>query len=422
MHEEIAVRMLGTEEVPMLEKSVVEEVLVLHRLGFGSKQIAKRVELSRTTVRRYLAGATAGWQERPDARTLSPDEQKVAEGLWRGEASGNGVVVREMLGLQGIEVPLRTLQRYLQGFRAEELAKELATVRFETQPGQQLQIDFGERRVVIGGVLQTVYFFVATLGYSRRTFVRSGLSQRQDEWKIGLEEALLYFGGLVACVVVDNAKALILEHRGGVVRVHPAFEAFCNDRGLAVWACRPYRAQTKGKVESGVKYVKRNAIAGRSFESMAHLERHLQSWMWRADRRIHGTTHERPIDRFEAAERAAMAPLPERGLQVTSQRLRRQVANDCYVDLDTVRYSVPHRLARTAVDVERTATEVVVYQGVKEVARHLAGTVPFQWVTDPRHFKGLLRLEAAEAVPVESTLVHFGRSLEDYARVVGGEA
>jgi hypothetical protein len=92
------------------------------------------------------------------------------------------------------------------------------------------------------------------------------------------------------------------------------------------------------------------------------------------------------------------------------------------VDLDTVRYSVPHRLARTAVDVERTATEVVVYQGVKEVARHLDGTVPFQWVTDPRHFKGLLRLEAAEAVPVESTLVHFGRSLEDYARVVGGEA
>lgn len=106
---------------------------------------------------------------------------------------------------------------------------------------------------------------------------------------------------------------------------------------------------------------------------------------------------------------------------MTSQRLRRQVANDCYVDLDTVRYSVPHRLARSAVEVERTATEVVIYRGSKEVARHLAGTVPFQKVTDPKHFEGLLRLEETKVLPGESTLVHFGRSLEDYARVVGGE-
>jgi len=341
------------------------------------------------------------------------------------------VVVHELLQAQGIDVSLRTVQRHLQGLRAEELAQDLATVRFETRPGEQLQIDFGERRVEIAGVLQTVYFFVATLGYSRRLFVRAGLSQRQDEWKIGLEAALQHFGGLVMEVLVDNAKALILEHRGSVVHVHPAFLSFCHDRGMSVRACRPYRARTKGKVESGVKYVKRNAIAGRSFESFSQLEEHLKQWMTRADHRIHGTTRERPIERFEAAERAALRPLPVNSLQVTSQRLRRKVANDCYVDLDAMRYSVPSHLARAQVEVERRTDDVLIFHRGQEVARHRTGTAPGEWVTDPAHFKGLRRLDASSffreasedpAQELPSSLLHYGRSLRDYAAALGGDA
>jgi hypothetical protein len=79
--------------------------------------------------------------------------------------------------------------------------------------------------------------------------------------------------------------------------VHPAFAAFCKDWGVGVAACRPYRARTKGKTESGVGYVKRNAIAGLAFTSFAALEAHLARWMTEADQRVHGTTHERPIDR-----------------------------------------------------------------------------------------------------------------------------
>ena len=175
-----------------------------------------------------------------------------------------------------------------------------------------------------------VYFFVAVLGYSRGIYVRAFLRERHDDWREGLSGAFLHFGGVTQTVLVDNARALIIgrDSESGVVHVHPAFSAFCADWGVAPRACRPYRARTKGKTESGIGYVKRNAVAGRTFHSFAALETHLATWMIAADARIHGTTHERPIDRFERDERQALRPLPARPLPVRQQRLSRRVATD----------------------------------------------------------------------------------------------
>jgi transposase len=166
--------------------------------------------------------------------------------------------------------------------RSRRIAKLAARPRwrrfaFETAPGHQLQIDFGERRVLIGGREIRVCFFVAVLGYSRRIYVRAFLRERHDDWREGLSGACLHFGGVTQTVLVDNARELILgrDIETGVVHVHPAFSEFCADWGVAPRACRPYRARTKGKTESGVGYVKRNAIAGRSFGSFVALEAHL---------------------------------------------------------------------------------------------------------------------------------------------------
>src|SRR3954470_22100043 len=109
--------------------------------------------------------------------------------------------------------------------------------------------------------------------------------------------------------------------------------------------------RSKGKVESGVKYVKRNALAGRTFASFAALEAHLVAWMMEADGRVHGTTHEQPIDRFARDEEVVLRPLPARPLPRREQRVRRGVAADAFVDVETVRYSVPHALIREHVEV-----------------------------------------------------------------------
>lgn len=409
-----------TTVVPMLDPEVVGRIRLLRQLGWGTKRIATEVGVARNSVRRYLRqGAAAERQERPGARTLDDLERQRARELLDGPAAGNAVVVQRLLAQHHVEVPLRTLQRALAPYRAAKRAAQLATVRFETPPGDQMQIDFGEKWVDLAGTRTKIYVFVAVLGYSRRIFVRASLRQRQDDWREGLAGAFRAFGGVPRRILIDRAGALVVgqERETGTARIHPEFAAFCKDWGVEVSACRPYRARTKGKTESGVGYVKRNALAGLSFLSFAALEAHLEQWRLEADRRIHGTTHEAPADRFVRDERAALRPLPSPSLRVRERRVQRRVATDCLVDVDTVRYSVPHSLVRRSVEVLVLEEVVVIFDGRTEVARHRRCLEPHQRVVDPKHFHGLYRQRDEASEAARSPIC---RSLDVYADAVGG--
>jgi transposase len=408
-------------EVSMLAPEIVRQIRDLRSLGWGAKRIAGETGVARGTVRRYLrGGATAEVHRRPAARTLDDAARDLATELLDGPAQGNAVVVRRILGERGIPVPLRTLQRALMPHRQARRAAEVATVRFETEPGQQMQIDFGEKQVSIGGVLVRVYLFVAVLGYSRRLYTRASLSQRQDDWREGLAGAFRHFGGVPRALLLDNAGALVVgrDRAADKARLHPAFEAFCRDWDVEAKVCRPYRARTKGKTEAGVGYVKRNGLAGIAFASFAELEAHLARWMVEADDRVHGTTRERPRDRFERAERTALRPLPANPLPVRQRRVSRRVATDCFVDVDTIRYSVPHGLVRRSVEVLIGDDEVTVFDGVAVVARHRRSHEPHERVVNPAHFEGLWR-RPEEVITVAPSLPP-GRSLADYAAAIGG--
>jgi transposase len=408
--------------VPMLDPEIVKQLRALAALGWGKKRIARELGIARNSVKRYLReGESAETQTRPGAWTLDADQQTTARSLLDGPAAGNTVVVKRLLAQQDVDVPLRTLQRVLAPHRQAKRTAELATVRFETAPGHQMQIDFGEKWVSVGGVRTRVFFFVAVLGYSRRIFVRASLSQRQDDWREGLAGAFRTFGGVTQRILIDRAGALVVgeDRETGTARIHPAFAAFCKDWGVEVSACRPYRARTKGKTESGVGYVKRNAIAGIAFTNFAALEAHLATWMLEADRRIHGTTHERPTERFERDEKQTLRPLPSPVMPVRVRRLSRRVATDCFVDVDTIRYSVPHELVKRYVEVLVGDLDVVVFHGGVEVARHSRHHEPHQRVSDSRHFEGIFRQRDDAAIVASSPI---GRSLAVYADAVGGAA
>jgi len=410
----------GTLSVPMLDPEIVVQIRALHRMRWGTRRIARELGCSRNSVKRYLSGGVdAETQTRPGAWTLAAEHHAKARSLLDGAAAGNAVVVQQLLAEEDVDVPLRTLQRVLAPHRQARRAAELATVRFETAPGHQTQIDFGEKWIDIAGERTKVHLFVAVLGYSRRIFVRASLSQRQDDWREGLAGAFRAFGGVTQRILIDRAGALVVgeDRETHTVRVHPAFAAFCKDWGVEVSACRPYRARTKGKTESGVGYVKRNAIAGRSFASFAALEAHLASWIIDADQRVHGTTHERPCDRFYRDERAALRPLPSPVIPIRERRVQRRVATDCFVDVDTIRYSVPYRLVRQHVDVLVGETDVAIFDGRIEVARHRRGREPHQRIADPSHFEGLYR-QRDEAESFARSPI--GRGLEAYADAIGG--
>lgn len=384
-------------EVPVIDADVVQCVRSLTKRGWGAKRIASELQISRNTVRRYTQpfNAAPGAQQRPKSRRLDAAGEARACELWAGTAEGNAVVVKRLLVEEGYKPALRTVQRLLMPMRANKVLRDVATMRYETSPGKQMQIDFGQKRVKLGGAYVRVFFFVAVLGYSRRIFVRAGLSERQEDWQEGVAAAFAHFGGSTHRLLIDNPKAMVLHNKptvlGRQVMLHPAFAAFCKDWGVSVQACAPYRARTKGKVESGVGYVKHNAVAGLIFTNLAALQAHLAAWMHSADRRIHGTTKMPPMKMFAQQEAAALMPLPQRPPSARLRRIKRKVANDCLVNVDTVRYSVPHRLVGEKVMVHVGDRDVRIFFGEDCVATHKRCEEPHQKVVQARHYNGLLR-------------------------------
>ncbi|MGZ9034261.1 MAG: IS21 family transposase [Rhodospirillales bacterium] len=409
----------------MLMPDEVSAMVRLHEMGWGTKRIAAELGCSRTTVKRYIEAD--GW-----VAYRKPRRPKALDGLegWLAERfrrhRGNADVVRQDLARErGILVSLRTIERAVAPLRQALRAEARACVRFETPPGQQLQIDFGEMRVSIGEEAVRVYLFVATLGYSRRVFVRAFRHERQSAWFDGLEGAFRHFGGVPREVLLDNARALVDHHDAATreVRFNERLHAFARYWGVRPRACAPYRARTKGKDERGVGYVKHNAIAGHSFASWPALEAHLLWWMREiADVRDHGTTGEAPRLRFERDEAAALTPIDGRPPFRQVRELVRRVQADCAVELDGNSYSVPWRLIGESVQVVVADGRVRIHHAGQEVAAHAETTGRRQRIVDAAHFHGVAGAArpVAAAEPSGATTPALLRPLAEYERVAGG--
>lgn len=401
-------------------------MLSLAERGWGSRRIARELGCSRTTVQRYLsAGAPQPFKRAARPGKLTGLETWLAETF--RQHRGNADVVRQELKRQhGIEVSLRTVERAVQHLRQELEAEQKATVRFETPAGRQLQIDFGEAWVWVGGERTKVHVFVATLGYSRRNYAAVFRNQRQSSWFHGLESAFSYFGGLPEEVLIDNARAMVAYHNAQTreVLLNARFSAFTRYWGLRPVACQPLRARTKGKDESGVKYVKRNALAGHRFASWEALEAHLAWWMREvSDVREHGTTGEQPIVRFINQEQAALRPHPGKPPFLQIRDLIRRVHNDACVEVDTNAYSVPWRLIGETVTVQVAGGFVRVSHAGQEVAVHreCGGRRARQVL--PQHFVGIVggpKLMAVEPANQATITPPLLRPLAEYEAVAGG--
>ena len=422
----------GTE--PMRTPEEVAAMLELHRKGWGAKRIARELGVARNTVRRHLAaGRWEPYKVPSRASRLQGLEAWLAERFQRHR--GNADVIRQELEAEhDIRIGLRSVQRAVEPLRRLLRAEVRATVRFETPPGKQMQIDFGEVRLMLPELdpdkPTRVHLFVATLGYSRRVYVEAFLHERQSSWFTGIESAFRHFGGVPVEILLDNARALVLDHDVATreVRFNPKLHAFCSYWSVRPRACAPFRARTKGKDERGVGYVKRNAIAGRRFESFEALRAHLATWTREiADVRIHGTTGEAPALRFERDERTALAPIADRAPFVQVREVVRHVHSDACVELDTNRYSVPWRLIGEVVQVLVADGSVRISHAGRDVACHgqLAGRRGAS--IDRVHLIGVVGAvpltgrDRVAAEPVSSpAMSELMRPLAEYEHAAGG--
>ncbi len=408
----------------------VAAMLRLKSLGWGVKRIARELGCSHHTVKGYVAaGGVRPFKSPQRAKLLDGHDDWLRERFIRHR--GNADVVRQdLLSEKGLAVSRRTLQRAVQSYRQALKAEALATVRFETAPGQQLQIDFGERLVEIAGARVKAFVFVATLGYSRRLHVRAFRSEKQEHWFAGLESAFRTFGGVPETVLMDNPRALVVRHDAAsrTVQFNDKLLAFARHWRFTPRACAPYRARTKGKTESGVGYVKKNAIAGHSFSSWEAFEAHLARWEREvANLRVHGTTGEAPMVRFARDEAHRLKALSDRPAFGSLRELSRVVGNDCAVEVDTNSYSVPWRLIGERVAVTVSAGEVRIRHGAWEVAVHRQGQGRRQRIVDPTHLQGVAGggrprtvVDPPPVLEARPRPAHLLRPLAEYEAVLGG--
>jgi transposase len=368
----------------MLNKEDYAVIKSLKGRGVYLKDIAEELGVHPKTVSRALKrGGAPNKMRKKRGSKLDPYKAKVdrllKEGVW------NAVVILREIQAEGYTGGYTILREYIQPKRALRSGK--ATVRFETEPGEQLQTDWGELVTEIAGEPTRVHFIVNQLGYSRRFHFWCTDSQDAEHTYEGLIRSLEYFGGVAKEVLVDNQKSAVLEHpRSGRVRFNERFLDLAELYGFTARACRPYRARTKGKDERMVGYVKGHFfVRYRSFESWAHLNQLAEQWLVaEADPRVHGTVKEVVAERF-ARELPFLGSLPRQRYDTSYRELRR-VSWDAYIEVRGNRYSVPASLVGQTVAVRIGLDRTLrVYHGEKLVTTHLLRSVQEGWATVPEH-------------------------------------
>ncbi len=383
-------------------------ILKSREKGCYLEDIAADRDCSISTVKRALKRQVPPSRRRSGVRISMLDEFKpmidhlLAENVW------NAQVIFAEIKECGYTGGITILREYIHPKRSTRTSK--ATTRYETDPGHQLQHDWGERMVEVDGELRKVYFSVNTLGFSRRFYAWATFSNDAEHTYEILIRSFEWFGGVSAQVLVDNQKAAVLKHpANGKVQFNEGFLLLSRHYGFQPKACKPYRARTKGKTERMVRYVKENFFQRyRRFESLEHLNQQLDDWLINvADERIHNTVNEKVADRFHR-EKPQLNTLPAIRFD-TSYREIRRVPVDAYIDVRTNRYSVPSELVGKQVSIRIGLDRQLLIYSDNDVlaATHLLKEGRDQWQLNPMHHRALY-----DEVKVET------RDLSQYEEVV----
>jgi transposase len=338
----------------------------------SGRAIAERLHCSRHTVAKAVQldkPPTANCSQRT---SLLDSHRAKIDALLAKDPALSAVRIHEEIARSpdGYSGSTCILRRYLRQVRPAR-GRVYQEVHYE--PAQAMQVDWGEcGRVAIAETTRRVSVFVAVLCYSRLMFIEFTLSQRKAEFYRSLVHALEFFGGSPRAVIFDNLKAAVLNGSGRAACFHPEFLALCGCYCLQPIACERRDPESKGLVERGVRYVKQNALAGRG-EELTRFEDYLAlAPRWRdqvANMRIHETTRERPIDRFQR-ERTLLRPLPAIPFD-TDEIIPAVVTPHARVEFDGNRYSTPPQWTRRPVTIRANRDEVCVLQEGHVVAQHV---------------------------------------------------
>jgi transposase len=383
----------------------LQELVRLHRMGSGGREVARLLGMSPNTERMYrLVLEAAGLLMGPvaDIPTLEvlkavvedrlprkPAPQQTSsletwlpqiEELWKKGLGPRAIYDRLRLEDERFRESRATLSAVkrvcLRLKRARGVQPEDVAIPVETAPGEVAQVDFGYVGRLYdprARVMRKAWVFVMVLGYSRHMFARLVFDQSAETWLRVHVEAFAELGGTVETVVPDNLKAAVIRAAFGVdgpTALNRSYRELARHYGFKVDPTPVYDPRKKGKVESGVKYVKSNGLKGRAGQDVDVVAPALQRWIYEiAGMREHGTTYRRPLEVFRDLEQAVLKPLPAHRFEMVVWK-EATVHRDCHVIFDRRLYSVPWRLIDKVVWLRATASTVAIFFDDERVATH----------------------------------------------------
>ena len=341
----------------------------MYRKGVSISEIARRTGRDRKTIRQAVNAPNLLPPKTPrqvKACKIDPYapylEQRIAEGVLNARKLYGEILAQ---GYPGKESKVR---EFVHERRPDK--EPIGSVRFETAPGEQGQVDWGYFGFITHhGRTYRLYAFVMTLGWSRACYVRFTICS-DTTWFIRCHlHAFAYLGGVPKRLLYDNLKSVVLwRDAEDVVHWNPRFLDFADVAGFAPQACKPYRPQTKGKVENGVKYVRGNFWPGLHFRDLEDLNAQALAWINTiANPRVHGTTGEVPFTRLRSE---GLQPADKALTYDTSVLLTRRSSKDCFISYGGNLYSLPAAYARKTLQVKITEAEELVI--CSEVGHELA--------------------------------------------------
>lgn len=371
------------------------------------RAVARRLNVHRNTVREALGSPNGPPKTIPTRVSvpskLDPFKPHILERLAAHPALP-GTTIFEDIKARGYTGRMAILWEYLQTVRPQAPA---AFLRLETLPGEFAQVDWANCGTIqIGNTKRLLSCFVMVLSYSRMIYLEFTLSQCLEDFLEAHVNAFDFFGGVPDKINYDNLKTVVLARVGKDIRFHPRFHAFAGFYVFDVIPCNVRAAWEKGKVESGIKYIRSSFLAGRDIHSFAQLQK--DALLWRdtvANVRVHGATHERPIDRFEL-EKTKLHPLGSPDFDTAVHR-HVTATRQALVMFETNRYSVPFLLAGKDLTLAATPHQVEIFNPTgTSVATHTRCYERHRIIEDPAHCEGLLadRKKARATKRVEAFL------------------
>jgi transposase len=349
-------------------------ILELHQQGMTVSAIARRTGLHRSTVSRYIARGIEPpvYGPRPPRATkLAPFDRYLRERIAAVPELTGSRLHREIREL-GYSGGYTVVKDFLRQVRPRPAAS--FEIRFETPPGRQAQVDFAHFRTVFTdepGAERVVWLFSLVLGHSRMMWGRFVLHQDMQTLLRCHADAFADLGGVPTEILYDRMRTVF--HRddteGGHVVYNATLRAFAAHYSYQPKACRPYRAQTKGKVERPYRYVREDFFLGGSFRNLEDLNLQFRAWLDRvANSRTHATTRRVVAEHF-AEEQPYLQELPVGPFQAVLQ-LERRITRDGMISLGGNLYSVPNATRRRIVEVHSTASEVRILEDGQLIATH----------------------------------------------------